>query len=179
MNSLWLSPHNDDETLFGAFTLLRKKPLVVVVTDSWIQYNRGESIVADQRWEETVEAMKILGCPVLRLGIRDDVFDEWLLRSELKKFANFDNVYAPAIQGGNNQHDSIGDVADQIFGKKCKHYTTYTKTENYTKGNEEIVPTEEEFELKKKALNCYATQLNNTNKVYFDAVIEGRSEWFM
>jgi len=31
---LLLSPHNDDECLFAAYTLMREKPLVIVVTDS-------------------------------------------------------------------------------------------------------------------------------------------------
>ena len=58
---LFLSPHPDDETLFGAFTLMREKPLVVIITDSYIQQNRGENITPQQRFQESVNAMKILG----------------------------------------------------------------------------------------------------------------------
>jgi hypothetical protein len=57
---VFLSPHHDDETLFGAFTLLRERPLVVIVTDSYVQFNRGDGITNDdagprpaQRWRSS------------------------------------------------------------------------------------------------------------------------------
>ena len=178
MKSLFIAPHNDDETLWGAFTLMREKPVVVVITDSFIQANRGENITYFQRREETINAMKILGCLSFFLGIPDDNFSEARLNIQMPTFHNFDRVYVPAIQGGNPQHDIIGKVYQEMFGNRCKHYTTYTKTEPYTTGNIEIVPTIEEIELKDKALDCYKSQIGNTNKVYFDAV-RGRSEWLM
>jgi LmbE family N-acetylglucosaminyl deacetylase len=178
MNKLWLAPHPDDETLFGAFTLMREKPLVLIVTDSWVQFNRGETCTAEDRWQETLEAMKMLGCPVVRGGIRDDVIDEWMVRNLLSKFDNFDMVYAPAIQGGNPHHDLIGKIARDIWtGDKVRYYTTYTKENLYTKGTEEVVPTPEELALKEKALACYKSQLK-INKPHFDAVL-GRSEWYL
>ena len=177
MKSLFLAPHNDDETLFGAFTLLREKPLVAIVTDSWIQFNRGEEVTADQRWQETVQAMKTLDCPVVRLGVRDDIIDEWAVKEKLSRFTNFDVVYAPAIQGGNPNHDLISKVATEVFGGKCKHYTTYTPTELYTTGNQEIVPTPQELELKNRAMESYISQLK-INGPHFDAV-RGKSEWLM
>lgn len=176
MTSLFLSPHNDDESLWGAFTLMREKPLVVVVTDSHIQENRGESITWDQRRLESFDAMEILGCPLFFGEIRDDNFHELLVQRLLSSFKNFDKVYAPAVQGGNPQHDLIGTIAKELFGDKCIQYTTYTKTETYTKGRIEVIPTIEEIELKNRALDCYKSQLGNTNKIYFDAV-RGRSEW--
>lgn len=176
---LFLAPHSDDETLFGAFTLMREKPLVVVVTDSWIQFFRGENIMADQRWSETVEAMKILGCPVIRLGIRDDVIDEWSVKDKLSRFANFERIYTPAVQGGNPHHDLIGEVTKYLFGSRATQYATYDKESLYTQGNLEIVPTPEEIELKDKALACYVTQLNlEATKPHFEAV-KGQSEWYI
>lgn len=174
---LFLAPHNDDEILFGSFTLLRKKPLVVVVTDSWKQFNRGEGVTADQRWEETKKGLEILGCASIRLGIRDDVIDDWTVREKLSRFQGFDTVYAPAIQGGNPDHDLIGRIADELFGEKCKHYTAYTPTDLYTTGKEEVVPTPEELALKEKAMACHETQLK-INGPHFDAV-RGKSEWFI
>ena len=65
MKSIFLAPHNDDEALFGSFTIIREKPLVVIITDSWIQPNRGEKgCDAETRWNETKKAMEILGAPV-------------------------------------------------------------------------------------------------------------------
>lgn len=176
---LFISPHNDDETLFGAFTLMREKPLVVIVTDSWIQFNRGESITADQRWEETKKAMVILGCSVIRLGIRDDILDDWHVKDKLSRFIGFDTVYIPAVQGGNLQHDLVSKVAKEVFGDRVKQYTTYTATEPCTTGTQEVIPTSEEITLKEKALACYESQIKSpTTALHFQAV-KGKSEWFI
>lgn len=175
---LLFSPHNDDAVLFASYTLLREKPLVITVTDSWIQFNRGELQTANDRWSEDVEAMKVLGCSIIRLGLRDDMLSEDQLRQAFVRFINFNNVYVPALQGGNLQHDMVYRVATEVFGGYCKYYATYTKTEPYTRGNIEITPTVEEIELKNKALDCYKSQIANTNKVYFDSV-RGRSEWII
>lgn len=173
---LFIAPHNDDETLFGAYTIIREKPLVVVVTDSWIQFNRGEKCTADERWEETVSAMAILGAPVYRIGLRDDIVYEDLIKYELSKFRGFDEVFAPAIQGGNIHHDEIAKVAKEIW-PNVTQYTTYTKTELWTSGNREIVPTEYEKEIKNRALQCYKSQLG-INAPHFEAV-KGKSEWII
>jgi LmbE family N-acetylglucosaminyl deacetylase len=176
-NVIFISPHNDDEALFGAFTLIRQKPLVVVVTDSHIQPNRGDvGCDAETRRQETIEAMKIAGCPVVFLGIKDTELTEEILRERLKPF-NPETVYAPAIQGGNFQHDIVGKVAKELFGASCKFYTTYTKTELYTEGTVEIKPQHNELEIKDKMLACYKSQLAlPSTKPHFDAV-RGRSEW--
>jgi LmbE family N-acetylglucosaminyl deacetylase len=175
---LWIAPHNDDSVLFGCFTLLRYEPLVLTVTDSWIQFDRGESCTAEDRRKEDIEAMKILGCSIVFGGIRDDCIDEWAVKNLLSKFANFGMIYAPAIQGGNKDHDLIGKVAQEIFSDRCKHYTTYTPTELYTTGTEEIKPTSEEVFIKEKALECYVSQIK-INGPHFEAVKGGKPEWFM
>lgn len=174
---LFLSPHNDDAVLFGCFTLLREKPLVLTVTDSWIQFNRGETCTAEDRWKEDVEAMKVLGCSIIRGGIRDDVGDDWAVRNLLQKFSNFDTVYAPAVMGGNPHHDLIGKIAGEIFGDKCKHYTTYTRTNLHPEGTEEVVPTLDEILLKNEATLKFKSQLA-INGPHFEAV-KGKSEWFI
>lgn len=178
-NVLWLSPHPDDETLFGAFTLMREKPLVVIVTDSYVQQNRGENITPQQRFQESVNAMKILGCSVMRLGIRDDIINELALTDRLAWFKNFKTVYAPALQGGNPVHDLVGEVALRVFGDKIKQYSTYAKGEWFTPGTKEIIPTSEELTLKEKALACYKSQINlPATAPHFEAV-KGKSEWLI
>ncbi len=174
---LFISPHNDDETLFGAFTLMREKPLVLIVTDSWIQFNRGEICTAQDRWEETCNAMKILECSVIRLGIRDDIIEERHLEQSFIRFNNFDKVYIPSLQGGNPHHDMINKVGKKIFRDRSVEYTTYTKSELYTVGKIEIKPTPEEIELKNKALDCYISQVR-INGPHFNAV-RGKSEWLI
>lgn len=177
---LALVPHNDDDSLYLAYTLLREKPLVIVITDSYIQPERGDKgCSAEERRLETIRAMDILGCPVAFLGIKDTELNEELLKRRLKPFVGgWDKVYAPAIQGGNAQHDIVGSVARHVF-PEITRYTTYTKTELWTKGDIEIIPTEEEKALKIKALNCYTSQLFlKSTQPHFMAVLN-RSEWLI
>ncbi len=77
MKKLFLSPHDDDAVLFGAFTCMREEPTVVTVLDSYIQPNRGEvGCDAITRAKETKEALKVLGCESQRMFFRDDLVDE-------------------------------------------------------------------------------------------------------
>lgn len=177
--NLLLSPHDDDNALFTAFTCLREHPLVVIVTDSYIQPQRGEvGCEATTRANETQEACKVLGCPVVRLGIRDDVVTEEAVVKALGRFSGFDTVYAPALQGGNPHHDIVS-LASSVFNGKVRYYTTYSRQELWTKGTKEIVPTPEEQNLKYKALECYQSQLRlRATRPHFEAVI-GKSEWMM
>lgn len=176
-NNIFLAPHNDDESLFGALTLIRKKPLVVVITDSYIQPERGDAgCDATTRRLETINACAIAECPVVFLGIKDTELTEEILRQRLKPF-NPETIYAPAIQGGNAQHDMVGRVAKELFGADCQFYTTYTKTELYTTGTIEIKPVHDELEIKDRMLACYKSQLSlPSTQPHFEAV-RGRSEW--
>lgn len=176
--NLFISPHNDDETLFGAFTLLREKPLVLIVTDSWIQFTRGEDCSAEDRWQETLKAMQVLKCPVVRGGIRDDIIGAEAVKELLEKFSGFDKVYAPAIiVNGNPHHNLIGEVAAEVFGDKLVRYMTYSKDNLYAVGKQELKPEPEEIALKKMAFDCYPSQLK-INGPHFDAV-KGKSEWYL
>lgn len=183
---VFISPHQDDETLFGAFTLLREKPLVVTCLDSYIQPNRGEvGCSSEERAAETAEACKALGCEVVRLGIRDDLdtgkMAIELIEALMKIRAQYEpsGVYAPQPfmwDEGNNHHTLVGVAAQSVF-KRVRLYTTYRKTALYTTGDIEIVPTPEELEMKAKALDCYKSQLR-INKAHFEAV-KGKSEWLL
>jgi LmbE family N-acetylglucosaminyl deacetylase len=176
---IFLAPHNDDESLFGAYTLMRHKPLVIIITDGWIQYNRGDmGTYYEIRRQETIKAMKLAGCPVVFLGIKDTELTEDILWERLRGF-NPEAIYVPAIQGGNLQHDIVGKVGLELFGKACERYTTYSKTELYTTGGWEIKPTHTEMELKNKMLDCYVSQINLPSTApHFDAV-RNRSEWLI
>lgn len=184
MESILLSPHNDDETLFAAFTLMREKPLVLIVTDGFIQAERGDPITWSQRRMETTLAMQILGCKAEFLGIRDTELTEEGLIEALERYSPYPvwqkhvQVYAPALQGGNRQHDLVSKVAQKMFPNLIQ-YTTYTKTELWTKGSVQIVPTREELELKDRALDCYRSQiLLSATRPHFNAV-RGKSEWYL
>lgn len=167
MNKIFLAPHNDDEALFGAYTILREKPLVVICTDSYIEFERGDGITKEERIEETKRAMDIMGVKVEFLHIPDNQITEDILEKRLKDY-KVDTVYAPAIEeGGNPTHNLVGKVAKKLF--ETIHYTTYTKENTKTKGKIMLYPTPEERDKKKKALNCYPSQLKiSTTKPFFE-----------
>ena len=178
---IFLAPHNDDEALFGAYTLMRYKPLVIIVTDSYIQPERGDvGCTAEIRRQETIEAMKLVGCPVVFLGIKDTELQSPTLIERLKYF-NPETIYVPAIHDrGHWQHNLIGNVGLELFGKKCERYCTYANN-NYEiiKGSWEIVPTQPEMELKNKMLECYTSQINLPSTAPFFSTVRNKSEWLL
>lgn len=175
MKTLALSPHSDDLELFLAYTMQREKPHAIICLESWLQFNRGEGITQEQRWQETLNAADILGYPVLNLGLRDDTVTEEALETALSKYVGvFDKVYAPALQGGNPHHDMVSRVAGKLF-KNVIQYTTYTRQVLHTVGNLEVIPTREEMILKHRALECHESQMR-INLPHFEAVF-GKSEW--
>lgn len=177
---IFLSTHNDDESLFGAYTLMRLKPLTIIVTDSYLQPARGEvGCEAEARRQETIEAMKLAGCPVLFLGIPDNELTEEILKERLAGL-NPARIYAPAIhEGGNVHHNIVGKVALELFGDRCERYTSYNNNSLYIEGNYEIKPTEEEKNLKGQMLACYTSQLNlPSTRPHFEAVID-KPEWLL
>lgn len=177
---IFLSTHNDDESLFGAYTLMRYKPLVIIVTDSYIQPERGDiNCTAEIRRKETINAMNLAGCPVVFLGIRDTELTEQILAERLQYF-NPETIYIPALQGGNLQHDLVNRVALHLFGReRCEQYCTYTKTELWTTGSWEIQPSQPEIELKNKMLDCYRSQLNLSSTVSHFNAVRNKSEWLL
>lgn len=180
-NTLLISPHSDDATLFMAYTCMREKPLVLTVTDSYVQQNRGENITPNQRRIEDIEAMKVLGCPIVFGGIRDDIIDTWAVEELFYNFQGFDKIYAPApiFPNGNIHHNLIGETAIKIFGDKVVQYMTYSKEQLYMPGSIEIIAKEGEELLKELALQCYKSQINlPATKPHFEAV-RGMSEWMI
>jgi len=176
---LFIACHNDDESLFGSFILMRTKALCVIVTDSFIQPNRGDlGCTAEIRRQETINAMAIAGCPVVFLGIKDTELTEEILRERLKAFRP-GVVYIPALQGGNFQHDLVNKVGLELFGDKCEQYCTYTKTELYTEGTREIKPTLAELEMKASMLWCYKSQLELPSTASHFLAVSVKSEWLM
>lgn len=159
--SLFLSPHNDDETLFAAFTLLRYKPLVVICLRSQVQEDRGYGITAAMREAETRQAVQVLGCDLIQWPFSDADPDWDALRARLQNLDGGDRVFAPAVEDqgiGHPHHDKLGQLADDVFGRdNITHYLTYTQHGKSTWGTE--VPYELPWIGRKlRALSCYTSQ---------------------
>ena len=176
---LFLSPHQDDEMLFGAYTLIRKKPFVVICTSSVVQWERGDGITDAERSRETVNALRTIGITQSGfIGLPDSTATAHQLEDGLRALLGgqkIERVWAPPIEGGHKQHDMVGYVATEIWKNKVIYYSTYTKERLYPLGEIEVKPTAEEIDLKDKALDCYTSQLR-INRAHFDAV-RGRSEY--
>lgn len=160
---------------------MREKPLVVVCTDD---HRDRYGITANQRRNECRQAMKILGCDLLFLGIPEMSFDRDIFSEKLGHLISLirvDELYIPAEQGGHEHHDLIGRVYSKEIIKWClfkvTKYATYTKENLTPAGDIEIIPTQEEIDLKNKALDCYKSQFP-WNQPHFDAV-RGKSEYYV
>ncbi len=170
---LLVSPHNDDETLFGAFTLLREKCLVVVVFDGYVQGNRGLPVTAEQRRKETDRACRILQAgpcyqrsPSLSpdygadfLGFRDDAppaveeITDWLLSYGAEA------IYAPAWEpNGHPQHNLVACACDGL--PVVERYMTYTPAGKSISNRPVEIKDGSWIALKHRALACYESQMN-------------------
>jgi LmbE family N-acetylglucosaminyl deacetylase len=160
---LFVAPHNDDETLFGCWTLLREKPLVVVVFDGHVQASRGFGVSAEQRRAETRAACNILGVEVGFLGFSDadPPGDVDLYHRLAGLYGHAEAVYAPANEnGGHAQHNLVHRACLCLTNvNRRERYLTYTKAGKST--SERPVPFEGSWiGLKLRALACYESQFD-------------------
>lgn len=171
--SCLFAPHNDDEALFGTYTILRYKPKVFIVTRS--EKQEARHIRYTTRNTETDNALKILGAEYELLDIPETQLTVDLLKNRIKDF-DYKVIFAPAIQGGHLHHDIVGQALKELWGDRVIHYATYTKENLTPTGNVELKPTQEEIDLKNKALDCYKSQFP-WNESHFDAVRNKSEYW--
>lgn len=173
---LFLSPHNDDETLFGAFTILRHRPHVVVCLKSQVQEDRY-GITAATREAETTLALEILQAPSWeQLKTKDsgsfagDLLDDFRMLES--RYAPR-RVFAPAYEeGGHEQHNGVARLSYSVFGSRVCPYFTYVRglgrRGNTTRAEVSFEP--EWLALKLRAMACYESQcaLDNTRFWFMD-----------
>lgn len=162
MPGLFLSPHNDDETLFGAFTLLAHRPKVIVVLRSFRQNElHGFDSSWAERERETDAAMKVLGVTWNQWG-HTDVEPDWeRVEADLRdvRLGPGARVWAPAPEDeGNPQHNEIGEIAARVFPGNVTHYMTYTNGRGRSAGTP-VKYKNEWVAWKLCALSCYASQI--------------------
>lgn len=183
---LLISPHNDDETLFAAFTIMRERPTVLVVFDSEVQVLRGfKDCDAVTRRQETLDAIQELagvvsaspsaanpGVPVKFLGLSDrGSYSPRTVADAIKRTVTleaFDTIYAPAFEaGGHEQHNQVHIAAALLVDElKTEHpveftrYTTYVRGQEKTRTERPVAIADPEWIARKhRALACYRSQL--------------------
>jgi hypothetical protein len=159
---LFISPHNDDETLFGAFTILREHPAVLIVTDSQRQEARGISAI--ERKRETLQALMWLQpTEVHFLHIPDAELSAETFSPAMDRFLRehgpFEHFYVPAFEeGGNVDHNLIASSLTFANKSMVTEYLTYTTAGKSRSQN--MVPFEKDWPLlKMQALACYRSQI--------------------
>ncbi len=165
MTALLLAPHNDDECLFSAYTVLRHAPHVVTCFSSHVQAARGGPGRAT-REQETQRALFHLGAPSWQqLPVRDDGPDAEMLASLLREIEagqEWTVVFAPAVElGGHEQHCLLGSLAEEVFGtERLVPYLTYVRGNSRTVSENEV-PFEDDWPaLKFSAMAEYSSQIN-------------------
>jgi LmbE family N-acetylglucosaminyl deacetylase len=175
--NLFLSPHNDDETLFGSFTILRHAPHVVVCLRSDVQEKRGGP-PASRRESETDRALFWLRAPsweqLLTLDTDPDYGPKLVDDFErLDKTHRPEKVWTPAIENeGHEQHNGVTLAAMIVFGERLQPYMTYQRGNLGSRGVE--VPFESSWiESKLRAMSCYGSQheIENTRPWFLDATL--------
>lgn len=161
--NLFLSPHNDDEALFGAYSCLRYKPLVLVCLRSGVEESWNPPVHYETRELESWASCAVLGCEYKQL-LHDERHPDWnALRYDLGYFDPA-LVFAPLPEplAGHPHHDAIGRMAGELWPDRVRYYATYTSNGKTTRGD--IVQPEPGWEeLKRDALACYTSQRTHPN----------------
>lgn len=147
---VFLAPHNDDETLFGAFTILKYRPRVIVCYPSVRDYGAPEL-----RARETREACEILGASAV---------EQWDGRSLGVKLRALEAerrpavVWAPHPRASHPEHRAVAELARDVFGDRVRGYHTYDDGGKVRAGVE-VAHETEWIETKLRALLRYPSQL--------------------
>jgi len=162
----FISPHNDDAVLFGAFTLMRDRPVVMTVLDSYVQRKRGfaDCSAQQRRAEDLLAITGVLNRSLFFGGVPDDLPLEDMadqVRQVFREVGPVQEVWLPLWEdGGHDHHNLMATVGRQEFPVPQIHwYLTYTKAGKSTGGV--AMPCSGQMVRKKlEALACYKSQLD-------------------
>lgn len=162
--NLLVSPHNDDETLFAAYVILKHKPNVITCLDGGLKRHIAPP---EQRVAESAAAMRVLGAESYRhLGMPLDVDDWNVIERQLSELDEPEYVWAPLYeQGGHRHHNRLATLAIKLWPGRVSFYSTYTVDEEGWPHRSRLqncfhVQTDAGWtRLKREALSCYQSQI--------------------
>lgn len=184
---LFIATHNDDETLWGAMTIQRERPTVVIVFDSYVQVARGfEACHVDARREESCNALAELGVePPEFLGF-SDLDDDPNLKTRVTEalrgmFKDAEQVWAPAFElRGHDQHNLVANACQAAFGARIQNrYLSYVRGKGKTRSNHPVELRPEWVAPKLRALTQYTTQLTIPELGCWPHFAEGLQEYYV
>lgn len=165
MRKIFISTHNDDETLFGAFTIMRHREdiEVVVVYDSYAQPMLGHaSCDKATRRRETSSAlyvMEVRNAPHF-LGMTDLHTNGNDVACLLRQYIGC-QVWYPAFEDGGTCHRNVvAEAAHHVFTSANKtEYLTCSERGKSTSGRFVEPAAWTDIPTKMIALSCYLTQI--------------------
>lgn len=149
---LFLSPHFDDEALFGSFTVLRHRPRVIVCFPSERDYGTTEL-----REAETREALGVLGGTFAEAWDGTDLVAKMRAADERYRPAR---VWAPDAACSHPQHQAVAAAAAKVFAGRLTTYHTYRDGER-VRSEREVEAHPEWVETKLRALLRYRSQVQH------------------
>ncbi len=167
MSAILFSPHNDDETLFAFYTMVRYQAECVVVLRSVRQERQQAGPTAAVRERETECATRIAGVPYIQWREFADDNPDWeALELMLRAFVLIskpDVVIGPAWEeGGHEDHNGLARIVERLHGNHALvQYLTYKRGHGRSTEGTEIIPTVAQWAQKRAALLCYQSQANH------------------
>lgn len=143
------TPHSDDETLFAAFTIIRRRPRVYICFPSSGDY--GDT---DVRTEESRRAVAILGGgPVEQWNGGDIAAQMRAVDKRLRPTV----VFAPSSVASHLDHLAVAFAAADVFGDRLRSFHTYDV--HKVRAGNPVAFEAGWLELKRAAMAEYKTQL--------------------
>lgn len=160
MSAVLFSPHNDDETLFAFYQILRHHPKVIICLRSHKEELMGGPTY-QVREHETELAMKVAGVEWEQWEYLDTDPDWGEIIRRINETVTDDMiVFGPAWEhGGHEQHNDLATVLETWLERGVLvQYLTYKRGHGRSESANEVVPTADERILKDVALACYQSQ---------------------
>jgi len=156
LEGVLFSPHNDDEALFAAFTILRHRPYVVVCFNSAGDY--GDTATREQ---ESRDACEILGAAGFQQWHGND--QDFDLVESMRAYDSHIHparVWAPDPRASHPDHVAVAKAAGEVFGSRVTTFHTYDEAGKVRAGRP--VEFEPEWTLAKlRALSRYESQIRH------------------
>lgn len=160
VTDIYLSPHDDDDALFGSYVLIPNRPRIIVVLRSFVEAGWTPPIHYETREAESAAAAEVLGCEHEHWTYPDNAPDWNKIRARMETLRP-ERVWAPLPEeGGHAHHNIIGSLAKDLW-PQTTFYATYTHANGKTTTGNRVTPEPGWVETKLKAMACYQSQASH------------------